>query len=158
MDTYVLTKEQIDNLDGTPKTHFLNENAKRLNKSLGDLTGISGFGFHIIEVQPGHHTTEFHKHHHEEECVFVLEGEAEARIGEKVFSVKAGDFIGYPAGAEAHDMRNIGESVLRCIVVGQRLDHDVCEYPEQNKRLYRNKDMPWALVDKTNLIDPYEGK
>ena len=37
MDKYVLTKAEIEALSGVDKTHFLNPNAKRINKSLGDI-------------------------------------------------------------------------------------------------------------------------
>ena len=62
-DTYHLTAAEIAEMAGTPKTHFLNERARRINKSLGDLTGLTGIGVHLIEVQPGDVTTEHHVHH-----------------------------------------------------------------------------------------------
>lgn len=158
MDQYIVTKQAIEESTGVKKTHFLNENAKRVNKSLGDLTGITGFGFHIIEVQPGHESTEFHRHYHEDECVYILDGEADAVIGDTTHAVKAGDFIGYRAGGEAHTLLNTGTSVLRCIVVGERLDHDVGDYPNLNKRIFRQKDLPWNLVDISNIDEPYSGK
>jgi hypothetical protein len=39
MDTDIVTKEEIEKFEGLEKTHFLNKNARRLNKSLGDLSG-----------------------------------------------------------------------------------------------------------------------
>jgi uncharacterized cupin superfamily protein len=140
------------------KVHFLNSNARRINKSLGDLTGITGFGFHIIEVEPGYESTELHQHFYEDECVFVLEGEAEATIGDRTHSVKAGDFIGYRANGEAHQLKNTGTGTLRCIVVGQRLDHDVSDYPLKKKRLYRNRGMKWNLVDSSEISEPEAGR
>ena len=154
----LVTKEEIEELEGISKTHFLNENAKRINKSLGDLTGLTGFGFHIIEVQPGHESTEFHKHYHEDECVYVLEGTAEAQIGNEIYTVKAGDFMGYRAGGEAHALRNNGNCLLKCIVIGQRLEHDVGDYPKLKKRIFRQKNMPWNLVDIENISEPNAGK
>jgi uncharacterized cupin superfamily protein len=74
METYIIEKSEIESLEGLKKTHFLNKNAKRTNKSLGDLTGLTGFGFHIIEVPPGKESTEFHVHHFEDECTYVLSG------------------------------------------------------------------------------------
>ncbi|MDC2887927.1 cupin domain-containing protein [Psychrosphaera algicola] len=129
MDKYLVTKEEIDAYEGIDKTHFLNPNAKRINKSLGDLTGLSGIGFHIIEVKPGYVTTETHVHYSEEECVYVLEGNGEAIVGNEVYEIKAGDFIGYRAGGEAHNIKNTGTETLKCIVVGQRLDSDMADYP-----------------------------
>ena len=158
MENYLISKEEIEAYEGLDKTHFLNSNARRVNKSLGDLTGLNAIGFHIIEVQPGFETTENHVHYFEEECVYILEGEAQANIGSEVYSVKAGDFIGYRAGGESHSLKNTGDTLLRCIVVGQRLDHDVADYPSRGKRLYRNKAQPWNLVDLGNVTEPEAGK
>ncbi|GLX79026.1 hypothetical protein tinsulaeT_23660 [Thalassotalea insulae] len=158
MDKYLITKEEIEGYDGVAKTHFLNGNAQRVNKSLGDLTGLTGFGFHIIEIQPGHQSTEFHKHYHEDECVYVLDGSGQASIGDEHYTIKAGDFIGYRAGGLAHTIYNNSNAVLRCIVVGQRLPFDVGDYPNLNKRIYRQQDMPWNLVDIDNISEPVAGK
>ncbi|MDW6005372.1 cupin domain-containing protein [Vibrio mangrovi] len=158
MDKYLMTQEEIEQYEGISKTHFLNENAQRVNKSLGDLTGLTGFGFHLVEIRPGYESTEFHKHYHEDECVYILEGTAEAVIGDDIYTVKAGDFLGYRAGGKAHMLRNNGTTVLKCIVVGQRLAHDVGDYPRQNKRIYRQEGMPWNLVDIENITEPSAGK
>ncbi len=154
MQKYLLSKEEIDALPGTEKTHFLNDNARRLNKSLGDLTGLNAIGFHLIEVQPGCESTEYHMHHFEEECVYILEGEGESLIGDTTTVVKAGDFIGYRAGGHAHKLTNTGSGVLKCIVVGQRLDNDVGDYPHKHQRIYRNKGLPWDLVDHSDIKEP----
>lgn len=158
MGKYIITKAEIEQYEGVNKTHFLNSNARRLNKSLGDLTGLTGFGFHLIEIQPGHESTELHRHYHEDECVYILEGQAEATIGNETIQVSAGDFLGYRAGGEAHKLLNNGDTVLTCIVVGQRSDHDVADYTALNKRIYRHTGMPWNLVDIENITEPVAGK
>lgn len=158
MDKYVLSKQEIDEYEGIQKTHFLNQNARRVNKSLGDLTGITGFGFHIIEVEPGCETTEMHRHYHEDECVYILQGNAEAYVGDETFQVGPGDFLGYRAGGLGHSILNTGSETLKCIVVGQRLDNDVADYTKLQKRIYRQKNMPWNLVDISNVFEPTAGK
>ena len=158
MDGYILTREEIDSLEGVEKTHFLNDNARRLNKSLGDLTGLKGLGFHIIEVQPGRESTELHAHHHEDECVYILEGEATVTIGDKTYTIRAGDFIGFRAGGEPHKLENTSTELLKCIVAGLRLDHDVADYPLKGKRLFRNKGLPWNLVDRDEIDEPSAGR
>ena len=158
MDKYVVTKEEIESMEGLHKTHFLNSNAQRINKSLGDITGLNNIGFHIIEVSPGHESTELHKHYFEEECVYVLEGEAQATIGTDVFQVKAGDFIGYRTDGEPHKLENNTDAVFKCIVVGQRLDHDVGDYTNLRKRIYRNKGLKWSVVDIESIWEPEVGK
>ncbi|MEM6905303.1 MAG: cupin domain-containing protein [Pseudomonadota bacterium] len=156
-EKYLVTAEEIAVLEGLAKTHFLNPKARRRNKSLGDLTGLTGLGFHIIEVAPGDETTECHVHHFEDECVFVLAGEATATIGDETHPIKSGDFIGYRAGGLAHTIENTGTETLRLIVVGQRLDHDVGDYPRQGKRIYRNRGQAWDLVEHGVISHPGAG-
>lgn len=156
-DTYLVTAEDIAAMEGLQKTHFLNPNAKRINKSLGDLAGLTKLGIHIIEVEPGCETTEFHKHYHEDEAVLILAGSGTARIGDDRLSVKTGDFLGYRAGGEAHTIENTGTEVLRCLVMGQRSDHDVADYPDQDKRIFRHVGLPWAIAEIDDLVFPVAG-
>lgn len=155
---YLVTAEEIDQMEGVQKTHFLNPDAKRVNKSLGDITGLDGIGFHLITVQPGDATTEHHMHYHEDECVYVLSGNATAYIGEESFPIKTGDFLGYRKGGLAHSIVNTGNEVLKCIIVGERLKYDVADYARLKKRLYRHEGMEWNLVDIRDLSYPKAGK
>ncbi|MFK7957146.1 MAG: cupin domain-containing protein [Lysobacterales bacterium] len=158
MDKYRVSAAEIQAFEGISKTHFLNSGAKRVNKSLGDLTGLTQIGFHVVEVQPGDESTEMHRHYHEEECVYILSGTAQAFIDDEVLEVGPGDFLGYRAGGASHKLRNSGNEVLRCIVVGQRLDHDVADYTLKKKRLFRNQDLPWSLTDLDSLEHPNAGQ
>ena len=156
-DRYIISAEEIAAMEGLRKTHFLNPDATRVNKSLGDLTGLTGLGFHIIEVAPGQWTTEHHVHHFEDECVYILSGEGMSVIGDQEQTVRAGDFIGYRKGGAAHAILSTGSEPLRCIVVGQRLDHDVADYPRLGKRIFRNTGLPWDLADHADLQNPVAG-
>ena len=156
-ETYLVTAEEIAAMEGLKKAHFLNPDGLRENKSLGDLAGLTGLGFHIIEVEPGRDSTEHHVHHQEDECVYILSGEATALIGDERVPVKAGDFIGFRKGGLPHSMTNTGSEVLRCIVVGERLVHDVCDYPWAGKRMFRNAGMQPNLVDHDAIIKPVVG-
>ena len=156
-DKYLLKSTEIAAMQGLAKTHFLNPNARRLNKSLGDLTGLTGLGFHIIEVEPGAETTEYHVHHFEDEAVYVLEGSATATIGDKDHQIGPGDFIGYRRGGLAHTIVNTGRGVLKMIVVGQRLAHDVGDYPRKGQRIWRNAGLPWDLAAMEAVEHPQAG-
>lgn len=158
MKHYVIKAEEIEAMAGVSKTHFLNPNAKRNNKSLGDLTGLMGIGVHLIEVPPGCLSTEFHVHHHEDECAYVLSGSGIVRIGEDEFPVAPGDFIGYRAGGLPHTMVNTSDQPLRCLVVGERLSHDVGDYPHQSKRIFRHEGLSWQVVDIDAISYPNAGK
>ena len=56
---YLLTAADIEALEGQEITHFLNPNAVRLNKSLGDAVGMSQIGVHMISVEPGDARTRY---------------------------------------------------------------------------------------------------
>jgi uncharacterized cupin superfamily protein len=149
----ILRRAEIEAMPGTAKVHFLNPKARRTNKSLGDATGLGGFGFHLIEVPPGAVSTEHHLHYFEDEAVYVLEGRAIVVLDEARHELGPGDFVGLPAGGPAHSFENPGPGPLRCLVVGQRLAHDVGDYPRLGKRLYRNAGQ-WDLVELEHVVDP----
>ncbi len=108
MSKYIVKKSEIEAMKGLFKQHFLNPQAQS-DKSLDDLTGISGFGFHIIEVPPGKESTEYHVHYYEDECVYILSGTGKVIIGEDESEIVEGDFIGYRAGGKAHTMIRAAE-------------------------------------------------
>jgi len=141
-----VSRQQIADEPGEKKTHFLNPQAQRLNISLGDLVGLKSLGVHIITVEPGHFTTEHHFHHAEEEAIYVLSGTAIATIGDNEFEIKEGDFLGFPTNGIAHSIYVNGSEPLKCLVVGNRLAFDTCDYPRQGKRLYRHNGK-WDLVE-----------
>ena len=143
---WLLTADAIASMPGKVKTHFLNPNAVRLNRSLGDAVGLRHIGVHRVTVAPGREATEYHMHWHEEECVYILAGSGTARIDGERYAVGEGDFIGLPAGQAAHAIVNDGPENLELLVMGQRLEQDVADYPDRGKRIYRHAD-GWDLVD-----------
>lgn len=150
MPKHIVKNAEITAMQGTVKTHFLNPNAVRISKSLSDMTGMQGLGFHLVEIEPGRESTEYHFHHYEDECVYILSGEGTVTLAAEDYQVSSGDFIGYPAGGDAHTMKNTGDVNLVCLVAGQRLDHDIADYPNLEKRLYRNRGNS-DLVDHSSL-------
>ena len=106
-----------------------------------------------MKVQPGHDSTEHHFHYNEDECVYILSGQGTAIIGDERFSVSEGDLLGYRKGGMAHSLKNTGVKVLKCIVVGQRLESDVVDYPNQRKRIFRASELSWKVDDFADIND-----
>ncbi len=148
MDTrkLLLTAEDIAKMEGEQKIHFLNPNAERIAKSLGDAIGLKHIGVHLVSVEPGKDTTEYHIHYYEEECVYILAGSGTLIIEGDHYQIKKGDFVGFPRKTAAHNIINDGKETLVILVMGQRLEQDVADYPNKGKRLYRNSGR-WELVD-----------
>lgn len=132
----LLTAADIEAMTATISVHDLNPNAIRHKKSVGDAVGLTQIGALIITIMPGHESSEYHRHLYEEECLYILSGHGEATIGDQVSSVAAGDFLGFARGGPAHVLTNTGNEPLVFFVVGQRLEHDVCDYPRKGVRLY----------------------
>ncbi|WP_114416551.1 cupin domain-containing protein [Marinospirillum perlucidum] len=145
-----LTAAAIQALEGEHKTHFLNPQAQRHNVSLGDAVGLKNLGVHKISVEPGCYSTELHYHHYEEECLYVLSGQAQLTLGEETRNVGPGDFIGCPLNGVAHALYNNGQEPLVCLVIGQRLEQDISDYPRLGQRLYRHSGH-WDLVEQQAL-------
>ena len=100
--------------------------------------GLSKIGVHLVSIEPGRESTEYHRHYYEEECLYVVSGRGTLRIDDQEFDVAKGDFAGFPARGPAHELKNTGDEPLVILVMGQRLNQDVADYPDKNKRLYRN--------------------
>lgn len=132
----LLKATEIDAMAPQRSVHPLNERAVRFKKSLSEMTGLTQFGFHLVTLQPGHESTEYHRHLYEEECIYILSGKGEAMIDDQVHEVGPGDFMGFARGGAAHTLSNTGDLPLVLIVAGQRLEQDVCDYPRKGKRLY----------------------
>lgn len=142
----LLKADDIEAMPATLSIHPLNPNGVRHRRSLGDATGLTQIGVHRIELQPGHDSSEYHRHLYEEECVYVLSGRDTATIDDKQHAIDAGDFLGFARNGPAHVLTNSGDEPLVLLVMGQRLAQDVCDYPHGQLRLYINGDRE-DLVD-----------
>lgn len=149
----ILTEKAIESLEAVKKTHFLNNKAIRNSRSLGDAAGLQNLGVHLIQVEPGHYSTERHTHHYEEECLLILSGQATAFDGNEETAVSAGDFLAYPCHGPAHSLLNSGTERLICLVIGQRLDYDITDYPDKKKRLFRHQGSR-SLVNHSDIETP----
>ncbi|WP_299486118.1 cupin domain-containing protein [Acaryochloris sp. IP29b_bin.137] len=118
--------------------HPLNSNAVRYTKSIGDWVGLERLGIHLVRVEPGRDTTQFHYHHQEEEFIYILSGRGIAAIGEAEDEVGPGDFMGFTAPSQPHSLSNPFDQDLVYLMGGERRSVDICDYPKLQQRLIRN--------------------
>src|SRR5262245_65853370 len=80
--------------------------AGRSKRPLGDLFALKNFGVNLTTLAPGGASALFHRHSHQDEFVFVLEGELVlvTDAGEELLQPGMG--VGFPAGGPAHDLSN----------------------------------------------------
>jgi uncharacterized cupin superfamily protein len=98
---------------------------------LADAAGLTQFGVNIVTLPPGTWSSQRHWHSHEDEFVYVLEGELVlvTDAGEEV--LRPGDSAGFPGGVrDGHCLQNRSGQEARFLVVGSRIDADYGEYPD----------------------------
>ncbi len=99
----------------------------------GPLIGLQGLGCSLVVVQPGNKACPLHRHHVRDELFFVLEGEGVTRLDDATLPIRAGDLIGAPAGAEAHQIINTGPAELRYLAISAENPTDIIEHPDSGK-------------------------
>lgn len=102
---------------------------------LGDAAGLTQFGVNIVTLDPGVWSSQRHWHSHEDEFVYVLEGELVlvTDAGDEI--LRAGDCAGFKAGdRDGHHLQNRSDKPARFLVVGSRDERDHGEYPDLDMR------------------------
>ncbi len=106
--------------------------AQRAKWRLGDAAGLTQFGVNLLRLPAGQWTAQRHWHHHEDEFVYVLQGEVVlvTDAGEEV--LQTGDCAGFKAGvADGHHLQNRSGSEAVLLEVGTRHPGgDGAEYPD----------------------------
>jgi len=104
---------------------------EREKRALGDALGLDDFGVNLVRLPPGALSSQRHWHSHEDEFVYVLEGELTlvSDAGRQVLT--AGMAAGFPAGdGDGHHLVNKGKSWAVYLEVGSRSLDDEVTYPD----------------------------
>ena len=95
--------------------------ARREKRRLGPELGLTQFGVNLVTLPPGCWSSQRHWHSHEDEFVYVLDGELTlvTDAGEQV--IDRGMSAGFPAGtADGHHLVNRTDKPARYLEVGSR--------------------------------------
>jgi uncharacterized cupin superfamily protein len=98
----------------------------RIRQRLGNAGGIADFGVNLMRLPPGNWSSQRHWHSHEDEFVYVLEGELVLieDAGETILC--AGDCAAFPKNSgNGHHMINRSEKVAIYLEVGSRSPDDM---------------------------------
>jgi uncharacterized cupin superfamily protein len=121
---------------------FRNEVEARIKRALGDPCGLTQFGVNLVELPPGCWSSQRHWHSHEDELVYVLEGELTlvTDAGEQV--LRAGTAAGFPAGKpDGHHLINrTGRPAVYLEVGTRREDVDEVDYPDIDMAVRQTRD------------------
>ena len=105
---------------------FSEPSADRIRQRLGDAAGLSDFGINLTQLPPGNWSSQRHWHSHEDECVYVLEGEVVLIEDQGETVLRAGDFAAFPkATGNGHHLVNRSKEIAIYLEIGSRQPDDL---------------------------------
>jgi uncharacterized cupin superfamily protein len=111
----------------------------RHKRRLGDALGLTRIGINLTMLPPGKESSMRHWHTHEDEFVYVLEGEVVLRTDAGEQLLRAGMCAGFPAGVtDAHQLVNRGDRPALYLEVSNRDPADGASYADPDVDLMWN--------------------
>lgn len=117
--------------------HPLDAESELHGYALSRQVGLERSVVMLARVPPHREAYAAHVHAGEEEWLFVLEGSGILAIADESYEIAPGDFVGFPPGTYAHNVRNPNSSDLVYLCGGERRDIDVVDYPVVRRRVVR---------------------
>ncbi len=100
--------------------------ADRTRRRLGDAGGLKDFGVNLMTLPPGGWSSQRHWHSHEDELIYVLEGELTLVEDDSETLLKAGDCATFAKNSgNGHHMINRSSTTALYLEVGSRNPDDV---------------------------------
>ena len=114
---------------------------------LSDAGGLSQYGAYVQTLHPGARSSNNHWHENEDEFLYVLSGEVTVTEGAEAQVLQAGDAACWTAGAPtAHHVSNQSSEPCSYLIVGTRVNQDVCHYPDTGRTLHTDG-KAWRLLE-----------
>jgi uncharacterized cupin superfamily protein len=100
--------------------------AERIRQRLGNAGGLADFGVNLMHLPPGNWSSQRHWHSHEDEFVYVIEGELTLIEDGGETVLRAGDCAAFPKGSgNGHHMINRSGAMAVYLEVGSRQPEDL---------------------------------
>jgi uncharacterized cupin superfamily protein len=118
------------NSSGYPEP-FRSRVLPREKRALGDALGLTKIGVNLTTLAPGKESSMRHYHTHEDELVFVLEGEVVLVTDEGEQTLTPGTYAAFPAGVpNGHQVINRSDRPARYLEISNRDPEDTAAYPD----------------------------
>jgi uncharacterized cupin superfamily protein len=100
--------------------------AKRTRRRLGDAGGLRDFGVNLMTLPPGGWSSQRHWHSHEDEFVYVLEGELKLVENDGETVLRAGECAAFAKGTgNGHHLINESSATAVYLEIGSRNPNDL---------------------------------
>ena len=112
---------------GTGYPERFNEScAGRTRQRLGNAGGVADFGVNLMTLPPGKWSSQRHWHSHEDEFVYVINGELTLVEDGAETLLRAGDCAAFPKGTgNGHHLQNRSANPATYLEVGSRNPEDL---------------------------------
>jgi uncharacterized cupin superfamily protein len=111
----------------------------REKQKLGNAVGLTQFGVNLTRIRPGAASALRHWHQHEDEFIYMIEGELVLIENEGETLLKPGDVAGFKAGVDnGHCLVNRTARDALYLEVGTRAANERVDYPDVDCVLERN--------------------
>jgi uncharacterized cupin superfamily protein len=98
----------------------------RIRQRIGNAGGITDFGVNLMRLPPGNWSAQRHWHSHEDEFVYVLEGELTLIEDGGETVLRAGDCAAFPKNSgNGHHLVNKSDAMAVYLEVGSRWPEDL---------------------------------
>jgi uncharacterized cupin superfamily protein len=105
---------------------FNTKSVDRVRQRLGDAGGLKDFGLNLMHLPPGNWSAQRHWHSHEDEFVYVLEGEVVLVEDQGETILSAGDCAAFPKNSgNGHHLINRSNRTAVYLEVGSRQPEDL---------------------------------
>jgi uncharacterized cupin superfamily protein len=100
--------------------------AERIRQRLGDAGGLTDFGVNLMRLPPGNWSSQRHWHSHEDEFVYLLEGELVLVEDGGETHLRAGDAAAFAKNSgDGHHLINRSDTTAVYLEVGSRQPADL---------------------------------
>jgi uncharacterized cupin superfamily protein len=118
---------------------------------LAEAAGLTELGVNLVTLEPGVWSSQRHWHTHEDEFVWMVDGELVMVTDEGEEIMRAGDCVGFKAGdRNGHHLQNRSQQSARFIVVSNRRPEDWGEYSDLDMKFLPGRG-GYATKDGKNL-------
>jgi len=108
----------------------------RSSLRLGEAGGLTQYGVNLVILEPGAMSSLRHWHLHEDEFVWVVEGECTLIDDQGETLMRPGDCAAFPAGKpNGHHFLNRTDRVAKFLVVGTKAPQEIATYSDIDLRV-----------------------
>lgn len=118
-------------------SHPWNPRSRITGAHLSRMGGLARTGVSLARLAPGAESFAYHAHHREEEWIYILAGEAVARIDGREYVLHTGDFVAFPTPSVAHLLANRSAAEVVYLMGGENRDAEVADFPDHDRRMVR---------------------